>query len=57
MSNKIEGGLSPQEQLQKTEFRELRPEEFWGGLVSVEGLSDEEFAKKISEAANELGFT
>ena len=57
MTNKIEGGLPPQEQLRKTEFRELRPEEFWGGSVSVEGLSDEEFAQKISGAANELGFT
>ena len=58
MTNKVEGGLSPQEQLQqKTEFRELRPEEFWGGSVSVENLSDEEFAQKIGEAANELGFT
>lgn len=58
MTNKVESGLSPQEQLQqKTEFRELRPEEFWGGSVSVENLSDEEFAQKISEVANELGFT
>jgi len=57
MANKIEGGLPPQEQLQKKEFRELRPEEFWGGSVSVEKLSDEEFAQKIGEAANELGFT
>lgn len=58
MTNKIEGDFSSQEQLQpKAEFRELRPEEFWGGSVSVESLSDEEFAQKISEAANELGFT
>src|SRR3989338_7164331 len=58
MTNKVEGGLSPQEQLQqKTEFRELRPEEFWGGSVSVEHLSYEEFAQKIGEAVNELGFT
>jgi len=58
MTNKVEGGFPSQEQLQqKTEFRELRPEEFWGGFVSVENLSDEEFAQKIGEAANELGFT
>lgn len=58
MTNKFESGLLPQEQLQqKTESRELRPEEFWGGSISVENLSDEEFAQKISEAANELGFT
>ena len=58
MTNKIEGGLPPQEQAQqKKEFRELRPEEFWGGSVSVENLSDEEFAQKIGETANELGFT
>lgn len=57
MASRIEGGLPPQEQLQKTEFRELRPEEFWSGSVSVEGLSDEKFAQKIDEAANELGFT
>lgn len=57
MVNKIEGRVLPQEQLQKTEFRELHPEEFWGGSVSIKGLSDEEFAQKIGEAANELGFT
>lgn len=39
------------------EIRQLRPEEFWGATVFVENLSDEEFAQKISEAANELGFT
>jgi len=58
MKNKVEGGPPSKEQLQqKTEFRELRPEEFWSGFVSVENLSDEEFAQKISEAAKELGFT
>ncbi len=56
MLNKFEGG-APQEQMPKTEFRELKPEEFWGGVVSVEGLSEQEFAQKIGEAANELGFT
>lgn len=58
MTNKIEDSLPSQEQVQqKKEFRELRPEEFWGGSVSIENLSDEEFAQKIGEAANELGFT
>jgi len=41
----------------KAEVRELRPEEFWGGSVSVEGLTEEEFSQKLSEAANELNFT
>jgi len=57
MENKIEGGLPPQEQLQKTEFRELSPEEFWSGVVFVEDLSDEEFEQKIIEVAKELDFT
>lgn len=58
MTNKVERGFPPQEKLQlKTEVRELRPEEFWSGFVSVENLSEEEFAQKIGEAANELGFT
>jgi len=41
----------------KTEVRELKPEEFWGGSVFVEGLSKEEFSQKLKEAADELGFT
>lgn len=58
MANTSEGDPVPQERLQqKKEFRELRPEEFWGGSVSVENMDDEEFAKKISEAAKELEFT
>lgn len=44
-------------QEQATKFRELKPEEFWGGSVSFEGLSPEEFAQKIKEAAEETGFT
>jgi len=56
---KQESGFTPQQEVSKTktEVRELRPEEFWGGSVSVENLSDKEFAQKIDEAANELGFT
>ncbi len=57
MSNKIENGLSSSEQMSKLEIRELRPEEFWNGSITVENVSDEEFAQKISEAANELGYT
>lgn len=58
MFKESKGDISPQEQLQQeTEFKELRPEEFWGGSVPGKGVSEEEFAKKISEAANELGFT
>lgn len=58
MIKKNENSFLPQEQLtQKTEFRELRPEEFWGGSISVENLSNEEFDQKIKEAAEELEFT
>lgn len=50
-------GQAPEINENKTEIRKLRPEEFWGGSISVENLNDEEFEQKISEAANELGFT
>ncbi len=46
-----------QENAKPVEVKELSPEEFWSGSISVEGLSDEEFAGKIREAAVELGFT
>ena len=41
----------------KKEFRELAPEEFWGGSVEVTGIPLEEFSRLIKEAAEEQGFT
>lgn len=41
----------------KSEFRELRPEEFWGGSVEVKGTNDQNFGKIMSETATELDFT
>lgn len=41
----------------KSEFRELRPEEFWGGSVHVKGVNDQDFGKTMSETAMELDFT
>jgi hypothetical protein len=49
--------IKNEKQEQTTEFRELAPEDFWGGSVSLEGISPEEFAKKIKEAAEENEFT
>jgi len=42
---------------QAVEFRDLKPEEFWGGSVSLEGIPQDKFAQKIREAAEETGFT
>ncbi len=39
------------------ELRELAPEEFWGGRVSLEEVDREAIAKAIKEAADELDFT
>ena len=48
----------PQEEIPtKTEFRELRPEDFWSGSVEIKKLTPEEFSEKIKEAANEENFT
>lgn len=44
-------------EVNQVKVRELKPEEFWGGSVSVLNLTEAEFFQKISEAANELGFT
>lgn len=41
----------------KSEFRELRPEEFWGGSVHVKGTNDQDFGKITSETSTELDFT
>ncbi|PIP27227.1 MAG: hypothetical protein COX30_03030 [Candidatus Moranbacteria bacterium CG23_combo_of_CG06-09_8_20_14_all_39_10] len=49
--------IKSEKQEQAVGFRELKPEEFWGGSVSLEGISQEEFAQKIKEAAEETGFT
>lgn len=38
-------------------FRELKPEEFWNGSISVNNLSDAEFNRLIGEVAKELEFT
>ena len=51
------GGQTPETNEVKTEVRELTPEVSWNGSVTVENLSEEEFAQKISEAVKELGFT
>jgi hypothetical protein len=52
-----QGAMSAEREKNYSEVRELAPEEFWGGSVTVRGLSEEEFTKRIGEAANELGFT
>lgn len=58
MVNEIKNNFPSQEQPNvKKGFRELQPEEFWGGFIPVQDISEEEFAQKISEAALELGFT
>lgn len=49
--------IKNEKQEQMAGFRELAPEEFWGGSVSMKGISQEEFAQKIKEAAEETGFT
>ena len=49
--------IKNEKQEQIVGFRELVPEEFWGGSVSIEGISQEEFAQKIKEAVEETGFT
>lgn len=40
-----------------TKFRELAPEEFWGGYVSLDGISQNDFSEKIKETAKEIDFT
>lgn len=58
MLEKKEGFASPQESIKSSiEVRELAPEKFWAGSISVENLSDEEFAETIKEMATELDFT
>ncbi|HAB53992.1 hypothetical protein A2480_00545 [Candidatus Uhrbacteria bacterium RIFOXYC2_FULL_47_19] len=54
---KQEKHQSTQEKIKKVEVRELAPEEFWGGSVTLGELSEEEFAQRIGEVANELSFT
>lgn len=49
--------LLEKEEIKNIEVRELAPEEFWSGSLSVRGLNEEEFAKIIEEVANEIGFT
>lgn len=41
----------------KPNFRELCPEELWGGSVHVKGTSDQDFEIIMSETATELDFT
>jgi len=48
---------STPEKIKNAEVRKLAPEEFWCGSVSLGELSEEDFAQRIGEAANELGFT
>ena len=38
-------------------FRELQPEEFWGGSVSLRNIKEEDFESAISQLALELQFT
>jgi hypothetical protein len=38
-------------------FRELAPEDFWSGSVSIKGISQERLTEEIKEAAKETGAT
>ena len=44
-------------QERRPNFRELRPEEFWGGAVSIKEMGQEDFQRVMSETAIALGFT
>lgn len=40
-----------------SDFRELRPEQFWGANIHIQNLSESDFAGKIGDAAKEANFT
>jgi hypothetical protein len=42
---------------QAVNFRELAPEEFWSGSVSIEEIPQEQLTEKIKEASKETGVT
>lgn len=63
-AKKIKEMMAPEREAMSAErergyarVRELKPEEFWGGSVPVQNLTEEEFAQRIGEVANELNFT
>ncbi len=49
-------GVTPGNLGEKPAFRELKPEAWWSGSVSVKNLSKDDFIKKLEALSNELKF-